>query len=109
MAAKSYSPAMPSVKVARSRYSPRYFSFATLIIVKSRNFFERHVHARPAPIILQFAPMRQCPLLHNAGGVPRKITFNHFPGFDRYIGFLAAIARREMRRRMFVEKHPDGD
>jgi hypothetical protein len=37
------------------------------------------------------------------------MTFDNFAGFDGDIGVMAAIARREMPRRMFEEKHLDGD
>ena len=73
MAEKSYSPAMPSLNVARRRCSPRHFIFATLIIIEARNFDERRTGTRPPPIILQFAAMRQCPLLHKPCGVGGQI------------------------------------
>src|SRR3954465_6693748 len=100
---------MPSLKTARSRYSPRTLSFATLIIVESRDPGERHPGARPAPIILQFAPMRQCPSFHKTRGIRGKITFDDVAGFDRDIRFMTAISRGEMRRRMLIEIHLDGD
>src|SRR5882757_6790107 len=98
MAAKSYSPAMPSLNVARSRYPPRYLSFATLIIVESRDPGERLACTRPSPIILQFAAVRQCPLPDKPGRIAGKIAFDNLPGFDRDVGFMAAVDRAKMRR-----------
>jgi hypothetical protein len=50
---------MPSLKLARSRCPPSHFIFATLIIVEAWDLDERRAGPRPAPIILQFAAMRQ--------------------------------------------------
>src|SRR2546421_87901 len=88
MAVKSYSPAMPLLKVARSRYPPRCLIFATLIIVETHDLGERHTSPRPPPIILQFAAVRQCPLLHKVHGVRGKMAFNDLPGLDRDVGFM---------------------
>ena len=58
IAEKSYSPAMPSLNVARRRCPPRHLIFAILIIVEACDFDKRRTSARPPPIILQFAAMR---------------------------------------------------
>src|SRR6266478_7145363 len=109
MAEKSYSPAMPSLNVARRRCPPRHLIFATLIIIEACDLAERRTCARPPPIILQFSAVRQCPLLHKARGVRWKMAFDNFAGLDRDVGFMTAIGRKEMRRRVIDEIHPDGD
>src|SRR2546423_3042550 len=109
MALKSYCPAMPSLKVARSRYPPRCLIFATLIIVETHDLGERHTSPCPPPIILQFAAVRQCPLLHKVHGVRGKMAFNDLPGLDRDVGFMPTIGRKEVRRRVIDEKHSDRD
>ena len=53
--------------------------------------------------------MRQCPLLHETGGVGGKMAFGDLAGFDRNVGFMAAVGGKEMRRRVIDEIHPDGD
>src|SRR5437764_7633813 len=83
MAVKSYCPAMPSLKVARSRCPPRCLIFATLIIVETHDLGERHTGPCPPPIILQFAAVRQCPLLHKVRGRGGKMAVDDLPGLDR--------------------------
>ena len=53
--------------------------------------------------------MRQCPLLHEPGGIGGKMAVDDFAGFDRDVGLLPAINRKEMWRRMVDEIHPDSD
>jgi hypothetical protein len=50
MAEKSNSPAIPSLNVARRRYPPTHFIFATLIIIQTRDPGERRTGARPEPM-----------------------------------------------------------
>src|SRR5438270_12400854 len=109
IAERSYSPAMPSLNVARRRYPSRHLIFVTLIIVETRNLDERRAGPRPPPIILQFAAMRQCPLLHEASGISRKMPLENFTGFDRDVGFVAAVSGKEMRRRVVDKIHPYSD
>ncbi len=37
------------------------------------------------------------------------MAFNDFAGLDRDVALMPAIRSEEMRRRMVVEKHPDGN
>jgi hypothetical protein len=46
---------------------------------------------------------RQCPLLHKAGSVGGEMAFDDFAGLDRDDGFMPAIGRKEMRRRVIDE------
>src|SRR5258708_5400586 len=108
-AAKSYSPAIPSLNVARRRYPPRGLILATLIIVETCNLAQRLAGAGSAPIILQFVPMRQCPLPDQMHGVGGKMPLNDFAGRNRDIGLVPAIRREKMRRRMVDKEHPNGD
>src|SRR3954470_1451828 len=109
MAGKSYCPAMPSLKVARSRCPPRCLTFATLIIVQTCDLGQRHAGPCPPPIIFQFAAVRQCPLLHEVRGIARKMALNDLAGLDRDIRFMPTVSRKEVRRRVIYEIHSDRD
>src|SRR4051794_26643134 len=109
MAVKSYCPAMPSLKVARSRCPPRCLIFATLIIVETYDLGERHNQPVPAA---NYPPVRCCAPVPTASRGARRsgeMAFNDLPGLDRNIGFMPAIGGKEVRRRVIDEKHSDSD
>src|ERR1700730_18167111 len=109
IAAKSWTPSLPSLKRTRSRKAPSFSRRKTLVSIETCNPFRLLTRAGAAPIFAQPILPRQRPFLNKTRRCLRKHTFDELDGFDRDERFVFAVDRMEMRRRVIPNIHPDCD
>ena len=63
----------------------------------------------PDPIVAQLRPMKLGPVENQPEGPARQLSLDQFQSLDSDFGFILAVDRVEVRRRMVVIIHSDDD
>src|SRR5688572_33414173 len=106
---KSCVPSLPSLKQTRRRKPPSFSRRVTLVSIETRDLLGRLSGPGTAPILPQFAAMRQRPLLHEAPSPPRELSFDDLSGLDGDVRLVFPVDSLKMRRRMVPNVHANRD